>query len=274
VQNLCPIHNDGSAIINAAPDELDDVIDRMPGSSWGPQEKLDQWQTIAEKISAAQVMNDAPDEYMCPNCVTPWKCNGPHEIENARLVEWANDAGQIAEWDTDDVGILESLWATSTLGPIETGKIPDAEVRNLINEAKREELIDKTIDPITRPKHYTQHPSGIEPIQITENFNFCLGNAFKYVARYQKKNGIEDLDKAVWYLEREIGRRQVTGPDMAVPLGANGQFDDYVSAEDTEVATVLQLIFLAQITQYAITPIRTAIILIKDLRSMFATENK
>jgi hypothetical protein len=25
---------------------------------------------------------DKPDEYMCPNCVTPWKCNGPHSPES------------------------------------------------------------------------------------------------------------------------------------------------------------------------------------------------
>jgi hypothetical protein len=63
-------------------------------------------------------------------------------------------------------------------------------------------------DNVNHPKHYTQHPSGIEVIQITEHMNFCLGNAIKYIMRADhKSNPIEDLQKAVWYLNREIERR-------------------------------------------------------------------
>lgn len=59
------------------------------------------------------------------------------------------------------------------------------------------------------PKHYTQHPSGIECIQITEHLNFCLGNAIKYIWRAGLKgDAIEDLQKAKWYIEREIKRRE------------------------------------------------------------------
>jgi hypothetical protein len=36
---------------------------------------------------------------------------------------------------------------------------------------------------------------------------FCLGNAVKYIWRADMKNGVEDLQKAVWYLQREIARR-------------------------------------------------------------------
>jgi hypothetical protein len=63
-------------------------------------------------------------------------------------------------------------------------------------------------DNVNHPKHYTQHPSGVEVIQITEHMNFCLGNAIKYIMRADHKNNpIEDLQKAVWYLNREIERR-------------------------------------------------------------------
>lgn len=63
-------------------------------------------------------------------------------------------------------------------------------------------------DPVNRPAHYTQHPSGIECIQITEHMGFCLGNAMKYLWRADLKNGTEDLQKARWYLDREIARRE------------------------------------------------------------------
>ena len=61
-------------------------------------------------------------------------------------------------------------------------------------------------DPVNHPSHYTKHPSGIECIQVTEHMNFNLGNAVKYIWRCQDKNGIEDLEKAIWYIKREIER--------------------------------------------------------------------
>lgn len=64
-------------------------------------------------------------------------------------------------------------------------------------------------DNVNHPKHYTQHPSGVEVIQITEHMNFCLGNAIKYIMRADHKNNpIEDLRKAEWYIKREIERRE------------------------------------------------------------------
>ena len=62
-------------------------------------------------------------------------------------------------------------------------------------------------DPVN-PDHYRRHPSGIECIQITEHMSFPLGSAIKYIWRADlKADAIEDLRKAIWYLEREIQRR-------------------------------------------------------------------
>lgn len=64
-------------------------------------------------------------------------------------------------------------------------------------------------DLVNHPPHYTAHPSGVECIQVTEHMNFCLGNAVKYIWRADLKNdAIEDLKKAVWYVNREIERRE------------------------------------------------------------------
>lgn len=65
-------------------------------------------------------------------------------------------------------------------------------------------------DNVNHPKHYTAHPSGIECIQITEHMNFNCGNAVKYLWRTDHKNGIEDLKKAAWYINREIERLEKT----------------------------------------------------------------
>lgn len=61
------------------------------------------------------------------------------------------------------------------------------------------------VDNINSPRHY--QGNGIEVIDIIESFelNFNLGNTIKYVLRAGKKgNKKEDLEKAVWYLNREL----------------------------------------------------------------------
>ncbi|MFI2744807.1 DUF3310 domain-containing protein [Kitasatospora sp. NPDC018623] len=66
-------------------------------------------------------------------------------------------------------------------------------------------------DVVNSPKHYTSHPSGVECIQVTEHMNFNLGNAVKYIWRAGLKGSgkdIEDLNKARYYINREIQRRE------------------------------------------------------------------
>ena len=63
-------------------------------------------------------------------------------------------------------------------------------------------------DMVNHPQHYTDDPSGVECIQVTEHRNFCIGNAMKYLWRCDSKgSAVEDLEKARWYINREIERR-------------------------------------------------------------------
>jgi hypothetical protein len=62
------------------------------------------------------------------------------------------------------------------------------------------------VDLINQPPHY-KGKGGIESIEVIEAFelNFNLGNAIKYILRCNKKgNKEQDLEKAIWYLNREI----------------------------------------------------------------------
>lgn len=66
-----------------------------------------------------------------------------------------------------------------------------------------------TVDQVNHPTHYTTDPSGVECIQITRHRNFNIGNAFKYLWRAGIKNEnahIEDLKKAIFYIQDEINR--------------------------------------------------------------------
>lgn len=77
-------------------------------------------------------------------------------------------------------------------------------------------------DPVNHPRHYTSHPSGIECIQVTEHMGFNLGNAVKYIWRADEKgNAIEDLKKAVWYLQREITKREKNNAQEKEPANAS-----------------------------------------------------
>lgn len=60
---------------------------------------------------------------------------------------------------------------------------------------------EEKYDPVNHPKHYTQYKH--EVIELTEQLDFCLGNAVKYILRAPfKGNKIQDWEKAVWYLKR------------------------------------------------------------------------
>lgn len=59
-------------------------------------------------------------------------------------------------------------------------------------------------DPVNSPKHYTQ--GDMEVITAIEGLglDYHQGNVLKYIARYRHKNGMEDLLKAKWYVDRLI----------------------------------------------------------------------
>lgn len=66
-------------------------------------------------------------------------------------------------------------------------------------------------DNIKEPQHYTANK--IEPIDfiIQNKFDFCEGNVIKYISRWRKKNGVEDLKKAKQYIdfliEKEVAKK-------------------------------------------------------------------
>ena len=72
-------------------------------------------------------------------------------------------------------------------------------------------------DRVSHPKHYTwlKEKCGVEVIDITRHMDFCLGNAVKYLLRAghkteqgytDREKTIEDLRKAVWYINDKINQ--------------------------------------------------------------------
>lgn len=68
------------------------------------------------------------------------------------------------------------------------------------------------VDVVNKPPHYNTSniecidamAAMVEDAHVTPHEAYCWQNSFKYLWRWNYKNGIEDLQKAKWYIERLI----------------------------------------------------------------------
>jgi len=92
------------------------------------------------------------------------------------------------------------------LSPIEQIMSEDIQVYPALDRVDLTADLDSS--PVDHPPHY-HHESGVEVIDAVEawGLGFCLGNVVKYVARSgHKGDAREDLQKALWYLTRELSK--------------------------------------------------------------------
>jgi hypothetical protein len=80
----------------------------------------------------------------------------------------------------------------------------------------------KPLKDSVNPAHYKQHPSGVECIEIVRHCGFNIGNAIKYLWRCDYKNGVEDLEKAAWYIQDEIKKRKAIGQWLSTAKTSTG----------------------------------------------------
>ena len=81
-----------------------------------------------------------------------------------------------------------------------------------MKQAQEQSDHKQTMDMVNNPPHYNK--AGIETIQaikamLGEGFKYYLqGNIMKYIWRYEYKDGVQDLEKAQWYLNELIEDRK------------------------------------------------------------------
>ena len=126
-------------------------------------------------------------EHKCNSCFymespkEAWPCNtceGYSKYVNRNIYINQPDTVAIRKWDAEDVFTEQKIWKVSA-----------------------------TEDVVNSPKHYTS--GKFEVIDVIEDWklNFRLANAVKYIARHKHKGKpVEDLKKALWYLQREIDK--------------------------------------------------------------------
>lgn len=127
-----------------------------------------------------------------------WKAISPTEL----TTETKEDTMPITEFDTSGKKIAEGFNGTTV-----------EDIKNIVDNyaktkvAKKERAPKPTVDNVNHPPHYKI--GGIETIDFIEakNLGYNLGNVVKYITRADHKgNKIEDLEKAQWYLNREIAK--------------------------------------------------------------------
>lgn len=96
-------------------------------------------------------------------------------------------------------------------------KKPFSHIENYAKQAEEEFLKEVEADLVNHPPHYTNGKietiDWIEDDLTDEGFEgYCIGNAYKYLSRYRHKNGIQDIEKAIWYLNRFVERSKQNEP--------------------------------------------------------------
>ena len=123
------------------------------------------------------------------------------------------EAGVIGEEEYPDDGCSDECYSEYEFGDVdddeeeycfskELEKVLNGDFTSNINfdVGNKEEMVN-------HPKHYNSDLSGVECIEVARYRNFNVGSALKYLWRCGLKNGnsdIQDLEKAVWYLNDEI----------------------------------------------------------------------
>lgn len=142
---------------------------------------------------------DIIEDLATPIRGTYYDCNIPRQIYTDSLYGW-RDYKDIKIINTNDGGYKISL--------------PDYVC--LEDHIKENVSCKSSYDEVSHPEHY-QSEMGLETIDVIKAFTFDLkgieacdtGNALKYLCRWSKKNGIQDLKKAKWYIEHLINHLEV-----------------------------------------------------------------
>lgn len=154
-----------------------------------------QSKVVREVIKVTQ----ADVEKACKNANTESAASLPKEVKQDKPLEPITE--KVAEPKEELKPTCPAIVIDSSKDEIQSVKLTqeqEKEVDNVVN------------DPVNHPSHY--QGNGVECIDCIASavsgldgfHGFCAGNAIKYIFRFSHKNGVEDLRKAEWYIDRLI----------------------------------------------------------------------
>ena len=154
-----------------------------------------------ERVKHGEVIRvtQADVEKACKNANTESAASLPKEVKLDKPLEPI--AEKVVEPKQELKTTCPAIVIDSSKDEIQTVKLTqeqEKEVDNVVN------------DPVNHPSHY--QGNGVECIDCIKSavsgldgfHGFCAGNAIKYIFRFSHKNGVEDLRKAEWYIDRLI----------------------------------------------------------------------
>ena len=133
--------------------------------------------SVEHKCNSCFYMQHERDKHPCN------VCEGYNKYVNRNIYIPQPDTVAISTWDNEDA--FDGYYGGS------------------------EDYVQKANDSVFSPTHYTA--GKYEVIDVIEdwNLNFRLANTVKYIARHEHKGKpLEDLKKALWYLQREIDKHE------------------------------------------------------------------
>jgi hypothetical protein len=171
------------------------------------------------------------------------ECHRPMTVVDGRWVHQLGESGPcppaICECGKN-IHLVDAIWRhVNTMnrtecawdGDLEDGAVKVAKPRNPVNPLNPYEsglsqqgftttsmFVQAEADPVNHPSHYSSGRFAIECIAFTRHMTFSLGNAFKYVWRWQEKGGVEDLRKALVYLNWAIEDNEPKPADAVFDL--------------------------------------------------------
>ena len=154
-----------------------------------------------ERIKHGEVIKvtQADVEKACKNANTESAASLPKEVKLDKPLEPI--AEKVVEPKQELKPICPAIVIDSSKDEIQSVKLTQ----------KQEKEVDNVVnDPVNHPSHY--QGNGVECIDCIASavsgldgfHGFCAGNAIKYIFRFSRKNGVEDLRKAEWYIDRLI----------------------------------------------------------------------
>lgn len=154
-----------------------------------------------ERVKHGEVIKvtQADVEKACKNANTESAASLPKETKSDKPLEPITE--KVAEPRQELKPTCPAIVVDSSKDEIQSVKLTqeqEKEVDNVVN------------DPVNHPSHYKGN--GVECIDCIASavsgldgfYAFCAGNAIKYIFRFSHKNGVEDLRKAEWYIDRLI----------------------------------------------------------------------
>lgn len=138
-----------------------------------------------------------------------WTSGTPRTVQHPEALTFFTYSSGVIMHANSDFGYFdEHENSEETLQSLQTLLVEKVSVEDCKHTLIPNAVAQPTEDAVNNPKHYTSHPSGVECIDVTRHMSFNLGNATKYIWRCDlKKDAIEDLRKAIFYLNDEINLR-------------------------------------------------------------------